>query len=67
MSMSRQTKELKIANKISEMVNDLTLDLDQIGVYLATNNSITYNRIMLIVEAAEFEKNDKIHSSDYLF
>ena len=65
--MLRATRELKIAQKISEMVNDLTLDLDQIGVYLATNNNITYNRLMVIIDSAEFEKNERIHSDDFLF
>jgi len=65
--MLRATRELKIAQKISEMVNDLTLDLDQIGVYLATNNNITYNRLMVITESAKYEKEEKEHSQDYLF
>jgi hypothetical protein len=47
--MLRNTPELKVANKMSEMVNDLTLDLDQVGVYLATNNSITYRRLIEIM------------------
>jgi hypothetical protein len=67
MTMLRATRELKIAQKISEMVNDLTLDLDQIGVYLATNNNITYNRLMVITESAKYEKEEKEHSQDYLF
>jgi hypothetical protein len=55
----RPTKELKVAEKMSEMVNDLTLDLDQVGVYLASNNSITYRRIIEVAEAAKFEKEDR--------
>ena len=63
----RNTPELKVANKMSEMVNDLTLDLDQVGVYLASSNSITYNRLMAVAESARYEKEEKEHSSDYLF
>ena len=55
----RPTKELKVAEKMSEMVNDLTLDLDQVGVYLASNNSVTYRRIIEVAEAAKFEKEDR--------
>lgn len=63
----RPTKELKVADKMSEMVNDLTLDLDQIGIYLASNNNVTYRRIMEVMEAAKFEKEERIHNDDYLF
>lgn len=55
----RPTKELKVAEKMSEMVNDLTLDLDQVGVYIASNNSITYRRLMEVAEAARFEKEER--------
>lgn len=62
--------ELKVANKISDLVNDLTLDLDQVGVYIASNNSITYRRIMEIMEAAKWEKEDgksEVNDGNYLF
>jgi hypothetical protein len=64
---ARQTKELKVADKISDLVNDLTLDLDQVGIYLATDNGITYRRFQEIAEAAHFEREEKEHSIDYLF
>lgn len=66
----RQTKELRVANKISDLVNDLTLDLDQVGVYLATNNPITYRRIQEIAEAALWEKEERyneVTDDNYLF
>lgn len=66
----RTTPELKVATKMSEMVNDLTLDLDQVGVYIATNNSITYRRLMEVMEAAKWEKEDRLHEDNddnYLF
>jgi hypothetical protein len=59
MMKRRPTKELKVAEKMSEMVNDLTLDLDQVGVYIASNNSITYRRIIEVAEAAKFEKEER--------
>lgn len=66
----QQTKELKVATKISDLVNDLTLDLDQVGVYLATNSAITYRRVMEIAEAAQWEKEERHHEvndDNYLF
>jgi hypothetical protein len=66
----RITPELKVARQISHLVNDLTLDLDQLGIYLATNNSITYRRLIEIVEAAKWEKEDRANEDNddnYLF
>ena len=67
MRKAKQTKELKVADKISDLVNDLTLDLDQVGIYLATDSNISYRRFQEIAEAARFEKEEKEHSIDYLF
>ena len=66
----RPTPELRVAKQISHLVNDLTLDLDQIGIYLATNNSITYRRLMEVASAAKWEKEDRLHEENddhYLF
>lgn len=66
----RPTKETKVAQAISDLVNDLSLDLDQVGIYLATNSSITYNRVMTIFEAARYDKEEKLHEvndDNYLF
>lgn len=52
----RTSTEEKVAVKIGDLLDSLTLDLDQIGIYLARDNNITYNRLMVIAEAAEFEK-----------
>jgi hypothetical protein len=66
----QQTKELKVASKISDLINDLTLDLDQVGTYLATDNAITYRRVMEVAEAAQWEKEDKYreaNNDNYIF
>jgi hypothetical protein len=47
----------QVAYKIGKLVNDLTLDLDQVGIYLGRDSMVTYNRIKVIVEAAEYERN----------
>jgi hypothetical protein len=60
----------KTAIKIGSLVNDLTLDLDQVGMYLGRDNNITYNRLMLILEAAKWEKEEQwemIQDENYLF
>lgn len=60
----KPTKELKVAVKMSELVNDLTLDLDQVGTYIATNNGITYRRIMEVADSARYEKEQMWKDTD---
>ena len=63
---SKPTKELEVAEKITEMVNDLTLDLAQVGIYLATSNRTSYGRLLEIIDSAEFEKREKRHNDNSL-
>lgn len=46
----------KVAEKIGKLINDLTLDLDQVGIYVARDNLITYNRLREIAGSAEYER-----------
>jgi hypothetical protein len=47
----------RTAIKIANLINDLTLDLDQVGYYLARFlPNTTYRRIIEIAEAAKHEK-----------
>ena len=51
------TPEEKAAKVIENVLSDLRLDLDLTGIYLATfAPTVLYNRLMLIAESAEFEK-----------
>jgi hypothetical protein len=52
----RTSTEEQVATKIGDLIDRVSLDLDQIGMFLARDNNITYNRLMVIAEAAEFEK-----------
>jgi hypothetical protein len=55
-----KTEEEKVANKISDIISDLRLDLDSVGYHIAeTAPTATYNRLLLITEAAEFEKESR--------
>jgi D-alanyl-D-alanine dipeptidase len=52
-----KTNEEKIAEQIANIVSDVRIDLDQVGMYLARIKPNTpYNRLMLIAESAEWEK-----------
>ena len=58
----------KVAEKLSVLVNDLTLDLDRIGEYIARSApNVTYRRLMEIADAARWEREEKDHGTDYLF
>ncbi len=51
------TKEQKVAKQLADMLNDLTLDLDMVGKYVAVHSSsVQFNRIQLIADVAQFEK-----------
>lgn len=52
-----RTKEQKIAGKIADLVNDVTLDLDEVGRLLVEEHyTISYNRLVMITESAIEEK-----------
>lgn len=58
----------KVAEKLSVLVNDLTLDLDSIGEYIARSApNVTYRRLMEIADAARYEREEKEHDTNYLF
>jgi hypothetical protein len=60
------TDEEKLAMKLSDMVSDLRLDLELAGEYFARGTpTVGYNRLMLLAESAQYEKeqqNGKHHS-----
>ena len=59
------SKEEKIALKMSDIVNDYTLNLDEVGKhFFRVAPTVSYNRIVEIVEIAEQEReavNDRNH------
>jgi hypothetical protein len=70
MRKHKLTPEEKVAKNIENITSDLRLDLDLIGRYLANASpTITYNRLLLIAESAEFEKEniDVRNTHDPLF
>lgn len=61
----RRTIEEKIVDKISQLINDLTLDLEQLGIYFGRTNNTTYRRLITIAESAKHEKEEK--DNDYTY
>lgn len=62
----RMSNEEKVAHAIAKLLDSLSLDLDEVGKYLARflPNTI-YNRLMIIAEAAEWEKENRDEQADY--
>ena len=61
--MRGKSEAEKVSEKIAKLVNDLTLDLDQVGIYLARHSNTTYNRVQIVAEASKQEKEE---ASDYI-
>lgn len=65
-----RTQEEKIAKQLANIVNDLTIDLDQVGVYLARNSrNVSITRLNEVIESANYERemSDVRTSHDPLF
>lgn len=62
--MNKTTSDAeKIAEVIAKRINDLTVDLDQVGIYIARHSNITYNRFQEVAEASKYEK--EVRSGTY--
>ena len=63
MARARLTNEEKVAKVIVYAVNDVTLDLEEVGEYVAEiADTILYNRLQLVFEVAKDEvENAKNH------
>ena len=64
----RATKEQKVAEKMVGLVNDLTLDLDAVGMYIASESTITlYNRLDSVIDSAKETKEKQNERTNRLF
>jgi division protein CdvB (Snf7/Vps24/ESCRT-III family) len=62
----KKSDEEKVAENVAKMMNDLTLDLDQIGVYLGRIRPATsFRRLEIIMEAAREEREDTVDYDRY--
>ena len=64
-----KTEEEKAAQQLANIVSDVRLNLDEVGIYLATYENVSVRRLVEIVESAEYEREqmyDRQHIP-YLF
>jgi hypothetical protein len=60
-------QEEKIAKQLAGIVNDITLDLEEVGVHLANNNSaVSVRRLQIITETAQEEKEKQNGRTDFI-
>lgn len=60
----KMTNEEKVVLAIAKLINNLELDLEMVGKYLAIIvGRVTYNRLQTILESAEYEKE---HNGNYI-
>jgi hypothetical protein len=57
--------EQKIVEKVSTLINDLTVDLEQTGIYFGRTNGTTYRRLMTIAESAKYEREEEKDDYNY--
>jgi hypothetical protein len=53
-----KSEEEKVADKIAELVTDLRLDLEQVGIYVARQDNVVYRRVQIVSESAKYEKEE---------
>jgi hypothetical protein len=54
------TKEEKVAVQLTNILSDLRLDLDMIGIYLVRlSPNVIYNRLITLTDSAQAEKEDQ--------
>jgi hypothetical protein len=60
-----KTKEEKVAIKMSDLVNDYNLDLNEVGKYFAkVSGLVSYNRFQEVLEIAQTEReNENVRNS----
>lgn len=57
------TREEKIAVKLTDLVNDVTLNLDDVGRYMSyIAPTVSINRLVLVIESAVEERERNEHA-----
>jgi hypothetical protein len=54
------SKEQKVAIQMLSELDRISLNLEEVGRYIGRQDNMTLNRLMIIIEAAEEEKENQI-------
>jgi hypothetical protein len=62
------SREEKVAIKLSDIVNDYTLDIEEVGrTFARVAPLVSYNRVIDIAEVAQLEKEGKLDQFNTLY
>jgi hypothetical protein len=62
------SREEKVAIKLSDIVNDYTLDIEEVGrTFARVAPLVSYNRVIEITDVAQLEKEGKLDQFNTLY
>lgn len=65
MRRHKLTEEEKVALKLGTIVNDLRIDLEQVGVYFARSAQlVSQNRLQVVAESAKAERENMTNGTN---
>lgn len=53
-----KSREEKVAEQIAQLLEPVSINLDEIGINLARMDNVHYNRLLLVAESAEWTKHE---------
>jgi hypothetical protein len=58
--MKKATEEDRVAKRLAKLVNDVSLDLDEVGIALSYSApTVTINRLSTVIESAIWEREGR--------
>lgn len=59
-----KSREEKVAEQIVQLIEPISINLDEVGRNIARMQNVHYNRVLLVAEAAEWEKQNAYDQQD---
>jgi hypothetical protein len=53
-----KSREEKVAEQIVQLLEPITINLDEVGRNIARMQNVHYNRLLVVTESAEWEKEN---------
>jgi hypothetical protein len=53
-----KSREEKVAEQITQLLEPISINLDEVGINIARMNNVHYNRLLIVTESAEWEKTN---------
>jgi hypothetical protein len=59
-----KSREEKVAEQITQLLEPISINLDEVGINIARMNNVHYNRLLIVTESAEWEKTNAYDQED---